>query len=66
MGSVVRRGDFWAGLVLAALGTYIVVSARAWVYMGEDGPGAGFFPVWYGSAMVALMPVGGFPRPARS
>ena len=54
MGSVVRRGDFWAGLVLAALGAYIVVTAREWVYMGEDGPGAGFFPMWYGSAMIAL------------
>jgi putative tricarboxylic transport membrane protein len=50
----VRRGDFWAGLALAALGTYIVVEARGWVYMGEDGPGAGFFPMWYGSAMIVL------------
>jgi putative tricarboxylic transport membrane protein len=54
MASVVRRGDFWAGLVLAALGTYIVVTAREWVYVSEDGPGAGFFPMWYGSAMVVL------------
>ena len=54
MAGVVRRGDFWAGLLLAALGTYIVVEARGWVYMGEDGPGAGFFPTWYGSAMVVL------------
>ena len=49
-----RSGDFWSGLVLAALGTYIVVSARAWDYMGEDGPGPGFFPLWYGSAMIVL------------
>jgi putative tricarboxylic transport membrane protein len=54
MAGVLRRGDFWAGLVLAALGTYIVVAAREWVYMGEDGPGAGFFPLWYGSAMIVL------------
>jgi putative tricarboxylic transport membrane protein len=54
MGPVVRRGDFWAGLLLAALGTYIVAEARQWVYMGEDGPGAGFFPMWYGSAMIVL------------
>ena len=54
MGSVMRRGDFWSGLALAALGTYIVVEARGWVYMGEDGPGAGFFPMWYGGAMVVL------------
>lgn len=49
-----RGGDFWSGLALAALGAYIVVSARGWDYMGEDGPGPGFFPVWYGGAMVVL------------
>jgi putative tricarboxylic transport membrane protein len=54
MPSFVRRGDFWAGLALAALGAYIVSEARGWVYMSEDGPGAGFFPMWYGSAMIAL------------
>ena len=54
MAGVVRRGDFWAGLLLAVLGTYVVVEARGWVYMGEDGPGAGFFPMWYGSAMIVL------------
>jgi putative tricarboxylic transport membrane protein len=54
MGSLARSGDFWSGLALAALGTYIVSEARGWVYMSEDGPGAGFFPLWYGSAMIAL------------
>src|SRR5450631_1340774 len=54
MAGVVRRGDLWAGLLLAVLGTYVVVEARGWVYMGEDGPGAGFFPMWYGSAMIVL------------
>jgi putative tricarboxylic transport membrane protein len=54
MGSLARSGDFWSGLALAALGTYIVGEARRWVYMGEDGPGAGFFPLWYGSAMIVL------------
>ena len=49
-----RSGDFWSGLVLAALGAYIVVSARGWDYMGEDGPGPGFFPLWYGAAMIVL------------
>ena len=48
------RRDFWSGLGLAALGTYIVASARGWTYMGEDGPGPGFFPLWYGSIMVVL------------
>jgi putative tricarboxylic transport membrane protein len=49
-----RRGDFWSGLALAALGAYIVIQAHAWDYMTEDGPGPGFFPIWYGSAMIAL------------
>jgi putative tricarboxylic transport membrane protein len=49
-----RRGDFWSGLVLAGLGAYIVIQAHAWDYMTEDGPGPGFFPTWYGSAMVVL------------
>ena len=39
MASLARSGDFWSGLALAALGTYIVSEARGWVYMGEDGPG---------------------------
>src|SRR5690348_3220828 len=49
-----RRGDFWSGLVLALLGTYIVSEARGWIYLGEDGPGPGFFPMWYGGAMIVL------------
>ena len=49
-----RSGDFWSGLALAALGTYVVVTARGWSYLGEDGPGAGFFPTWYGAAMLVL------------
>lgn len=49
-----RAADFWSGLALAALGTYIVLEARQWEYLGPEGPGAGFFPLWYGIAMVAL------------
>jgi putative tricarboxylic transport membrane protein len=49
-----RSGDFWSGLALAALGAWILVQARGWAYTGEDGPGAGFFPMWYGGAMVVL------------
>ena len=49
-----RRGDFWSGLALAALGAYILSEASRWTYMGEDGPGPGFFPMWYGGAMVVL------------
>jgi putative tricarboxylic transport membrane protein len=49
-----RAGDFWSGLALAALGTYIVAQARGWEYMTDEGPGPGFFPMWYGSAMIVL------------
>jgi len=48
-----RSPDFWSGLVLAALGGYIVVQARGWDYLTEDGPGPGFFPLWYGIAILA-------------
>jgi len=49
-----RSGDFWSGLALAALGTYIVAEARGWAYTSDEGPGPGFFPMWYGSAMIVL------------
>ena len=54
MNSVTRKGDFWSGLFLAALGTYIFTQAWGWSYMAEEGPGAGFFPLWYGGIMVVL------------
>lgn len=46
--------DFWSGLALGGLGAYIIVQASRWVYLDADGPGPGFFPLWYGIAMVAL------------
>ena len=49
-----RSADFWSGLALGALGAYIAAQASGWEYLGQDGPGPGFFPVWYGIAMVAL------------
>ncbi len=49
-----RSADFWSGLALAALGAYIVSEAWRWGYMTEEGPGPGFFPLWYGSLMVIL------------
>lgn len=49
-----RNGDVLSGLALAALGAYIVQQASGWSYMTPDGPGAGFFPRWYGIAMIAL------------
>jgi putative tricarboxylic transport membrane protein len=47
-------GDLWSGLALAALGTYIIVEALQWDYVTPEGPGPGFFPLWYGIAMLAL------------
>lgn len=49
-----RRGDFVSGVVLACLGVYIVTQARSWDYLAPEGPGPGFFPLWYGVAMIAL------------
>ena len=52
-----KTGDFWSGLALSALGVYIVIEARQWEYLTPDGPGAGFFPLWYGIAMIVLSAV---------
>jgi putative tricarboxylic transport membrane protein len=49
-----RDGDVVSGGLLAALGLYIVLEARTWTYSGPEGPGPGFFPVWYGVLMIAL------------
>ena len=48
------KADFWSGLALGGLGAYIIVQASRWEYLGADGPGPGFFPLWYGIAMVGL------------
>lgn len=49
-----KTGDIVSGAVLAGLGAYIISEARGWEYLGPDGPGPGFFPLWYGIALVAL------------
>ena len=54
MGPRLRSGDLWSGLVLAGLGAYIVFAAHRWDYMTEEGPGPGFFPMWYGGIMLLL------------
>ncbi len=51
---VVNRGDVISGALLAGVGVFIVVEARKLEYIGLDGPGSGFFPMWYGFAMIAL------------
>ncbi len=49
-----KSGDLASGIVLAALGGYIVVEAGHWDYLTPEGPGAGFFPLWYGVAILVL------------
>ncbi|MBM3373904.1 MAG: tripartite tricarboxylate transporter TctB family protein [Betaproteobacteria bacterium] len=51
---VVARGDLWSGAALAALGGFVINEARQWEYLTAEGPGPGFFPLWYGIAMVLL------------
>jgi putative tricarboxylic transport membrane protein len=48
------NGDLMSGAVLAALGAFVVIEARHWDYLMPEGPGPGFFPMWYGIAMIAL------------
>ncbi|MDH4151579.1 MAG: tripartite tricarboxylate transporter TctB family protein [Betaproteobacteria bacterium] len=54
MQSIPNKGDVISGAVLAALGLYIISEARQWNFTGAEGPGPGFFPIWYGVAMVVL------------
>jgi putative tricarboxylic transport membrane protein len=49
-----NNGDAISAAVLTGLGGYIVMEASRWDYMAPDGPGPGFFPVWYGVALVVL------------
>jgi putative tricarboxylic transport membrane protein len=49
-----RNGDVVSGAVLAALGTYVVIQGSIWPYYSADGPGPGFFPIWYGVLMIVL------------
>ena len=52
--SLLKNGDLVSGAVLAALGVFIVSEARKWEYLTPEGPGPGFFPTWYGLALVVL------------
>jgi len=54
MQSLRTNGDFVSGAVLTGLGIFIILEARRWDYLAADGPGPGFFPMWYGMALVAL------------
>ena len=50
----IKTGDIVSAAALAGLGVFIIVEARGWEYLGPDGPGPGFFPLWYGISMVVL------------
>jgi len=50
----IQTGDIVSGAVLAGLGIFIIIEARGWEYLGPDGPGPGFFPLWYGICMIVL------------
>lgn len=52
--SLFKRGDVVSGALLAALGMFVVLEARQWEYLGPEGPGPGFFPLWYGMVMIVL------------
>jgi putative tricarboxylic transport membrane protein len=52
--TLLRDGETISGALLAALGMYVFLQSRAWDYYTDDGPGPGFFPYWYGAAMVVL------------
>jgi putative tricarboxylic transport membrane protein len=52
--TILKDGDVISGAALAALGVYIMMQARVWDYYTPDGPGPGFFPLWYGVTMVGL------------
>jgi putative tricarboxylic transport membrane protein len=51
---LMRDGDALSSAVLAVLGAYIVFQASHWSYYGAGTPGPGFFPIWYGAAMLVL------------
>ena len=35
MSAFVRKGDFWSGLAMAALGAYVVSQSLRWDYTGK-------------------------------
>jgi len=51
---IVKDADVLSGSVLAALGVYIIMEASQWEAYTAGGPGPGFFPIWYGLAIVGL------------
>lgn len=52
--SDLKTAEIAASGVLFGLGVYIIMQARQWTYSGPEGPGPGFFPIWYGIGIGAL------------
>lgn len=48
------NGDALSAAALAGLGVYVVTQASGWDYASPEGPGPGFFPFWYGIALIAV------------
>ena len=51
---LLKNGEFVSGAVLAGLGVFIIMEAWQWEYLGPDGPGPCFFPLWYGVGLLVL------------
>ena len=51
---IFHRYNALAGLLLIALGAFIVQQSVHWEFLGRTGPGVGFFPLIYGSLIVVL------------
>jgi hypothetical protein len=43
-----------SGVLLVALGAYIVMQARDWSFLTAEGPGPGFMPTGVGAALIVL------------
>jgi putative tricarboxylic transport membrane protein len=52
--SDLQTAEIIASGVLVGLGVYVVMQARQWTYSGPEGPGPGFFPIWYGIGIIGL------------
>lgn len=49
-----NRNNVVAGLLLVALGVFVVQQSLQWQILGSNGPGVGFFPLAYGALIVVL------------
>jgi putative tricarboxylic transport membrane protein len=50
----IKKSDLLAGLLLAAMGGFILYKTIQLDYVNEFGPGPGFLPLWLGIALLIL------------